>query len=144
MSNKNKNLIPLIFISIFIACIIGLICFISYSYSTGKIHLKSDIHTTAAKTATVKQVIASKDTLKYKLDNGETLYDDGLNDKSPFGVSRRSHNIIENRTQIRTIQPDDEITYNIKHVKHNDQIFTFDETLPRNGDVYIITNVISN
>ena len=138
---SNKTQIALIIFFIFITSFFVLLC---SNFFTEKTHLKRDIHTTAAKTATVKQVIASKDTLKYKLDNGESLYDDGLNDKSPFGVSRKSHNIIENRTQIRTIQPDDEITYKVKHVKHNDQIFTFDETLPRNGDVYIITNVISN
>jgi len=142
MSNKNKTQIPLILISIFIMCAIGMLCLVCYSFITGKIHLKSEIHTTDAKTANVKQVIASKNTLKYKLDNGQSLYDDGKKKEDIFGAMKLSHSVIENKTQT-TIQPGDKITYKIKHVKHNDQIFTSDESLPENGNVYIITDVVS-
>lgn len=140
MSNENKSQIVLTIFSIFIICVFGLIY---YSFFTGKLHLESEIHTTDPKTATVKQVIASKDTLKYKLDNGETLYDDGLKNEPSFFPLKASHNVIENKTQLKTIQPNDKITYKVKHVKHNDQIFTNDESLPENGDVYVITDVIS-
>lgn len=140
ISNKNKAKIPLIVFSILIACFLGLLC---YNFFTGKVHLKSDIHTTDAKTANVKQVIASKKTLKYKLDNGKTLYDDGKKNKGVFSYMKLSHNVIENKTQTTTIQPGDKIIYKIKHVKHNDQIFTYNQSLPENGDVYIITDVVS-
>ena len=142
MSNKNKTQIPLILISIFIMCAIGMLCLVCYSFITGKIHLKSETHTTDAKTANVKKVIASENALMYKLDNGEKLYDDGEKKQDVFGAIKLSHNVIENKTQT-TIQPGDKITYKIKHVKHNDQIFTSDESLPENGNVYIITDVVS-
>lgn len=140
MSDNKKTQIALIVIFIFITCTLGLFC---YSVFSGKMHLKSETHTTDAKTANVKQVIASKNTLKYKLDNGETLYDDGEKKQDVFGSMKLSHNVIVNKTQTTTIQPGDKITYKVKHVKHNDQIFTSDESLPENGDVYIITDVIS-